>query len=118
MQASDGYDAGVQYTIRNIPKAVDKALKARARAERKSLNQLALEALAMRAGVASAIARPKRDLSFMHAGAADAQAVEEAHELFDRVPGDLDWFFGGKSIDEAAIKAMGDADVVPISRLR
>ena len=75
----------MQYTIRKVPKAVDKALKARAKAERKSLNQLALEALAMKAGVASEAATPKRDLSFVRMHPDDAKAIEEAHEQFDQV---------------------------------
>lgn len=35
----------VQYTIRGVPNSVDKALRARAKKENKSLNQVALEAL-------------------------------------------------------------------------
>lgn len=35
----------VQYTIRGVPAAVDRALRARARREQRSLNELALEAL-------------------------------------------------------------------------
>ena len=85
MQASDEYNAGMQYTIRKVPKAVDKALKARARAERKSLNQLALEALAMRAGMASAVERPKRDLSFVRLHPDDVKAIEEVHAYFDQI---------------------------------
>ena len=36
----------VQYTIRTIPSAIDRALRQRAKAESKSLNAVALEALA------------------------------------------------------------------------
>jgi plasmid stability protein len=35
----------VQYTIRGVPDFVDRALRARARKEKKSLNQVALEAI-------------------------------------------------------------------------
>lgn len=35
----------VQYTIRGVPESVDRAIRARAKKENKSLNQLALEAL-------------------------------------------------------------------------
>lgn len=52
----------MQYTIRNIPPAVDKALRKRARATGKSLNETAVEALAEGAGVAGA-PRKRRDLS-------------------------------------------------------
>jgi hypothetical protein len=44
----------MQYTVRRIPRAVDSALRRRARTERKSLNRVAVEALARGAGVADA----------------------------------------------------------------
>jgi plasmid stability protein len=40
----------MQYTIRNLPPELDKALKARAKSTGKSVNQVALEALAMSVG--------------------------------------------------------------------
>jgi hypothetical protein len=40
----------MQYTIRNIPPELDRAMKARARQLGKSVNQLALEALARSLG--------------------------------------------------------------------
>lgn len=40
-----------QYTIRYVPPSVDRALRERAKAEKKSLNQAALEALSRGAGV-------------------------------------------------------------------
>ena len=43
-----------QYTIRGIPERVDRALRLKASQERKSLNQVALEALAAGTGVAGA----------------------------------------------------------------
>jgi hypothetical protein len=52
----------MQYTIRNIPPAVDKALRKRARAAGKSLNEVAVEALRDGAGLA-ATPRPRRDVS-------------------------------------------------------
>lgn len=78
----------MQYTIRQVPTVVDRALRKRAKSEGKSLNQLALEALAMRAGVASAVAKPERDLSFMRGNADDVRAIEDAHAWFDRVDED------------------------------
>lgn len=39
-----------QYTVRQVPAAVDRLLRAKARQEHKSLNQLALEALSREAG--------------------------------------------------------------------
>ena len=52
----------MQYTIRGIPPAVDKALRRRARTAGKSLNEAAIEALAEGVGVAGA-PRKYRDLS-------------------------------------------------------
>ena len=43
----------MQYTLRNIPKKVDQALRRRAKQEGRSLNEVALEALALGAGVTS-----------------------------------------------------------------
>lgn len=51
----------MQYTLRKVPRAVDAKLRQRARAERKSLNAVALEALARGAGVGNATG-PQRDL--------------------------------------------------------
>jgi plasmid stability protein len=73
----------MQYTIRNVPKAVDNAFRAKAKAEGKSLNQLAIEALAQRAGVGSVVAVPKRDLSFMRTHPDDVRAIRLAHKLCD-----------------------------------
>jgi hypothetical protein len=41
-----GQTSSTQYTIRNIPPELDKAIKARAKRLGKSINQVALEALA------------------------------------------------------------------------
>ena len=41
----------MQYTIRNIPDALDVALRERARSEKKSLNQVAVETLARALGL-------------------------------------------------------------------
>lgn len=52
----------MQYTLRGIPKPVDLELRKRARRQRKSLNQVAIEALAEATGLA-AEAPVRRDLS-------------------------------------------------------
>ena len=52
----------MQYTIRNIPKKVDKALRHLARTQNKSLNQVAVETLARALGIADEPVR-YRDLS-------------------------------------------------------
>lgn len=52
----------MQYTIRNIPKPVDAALRQSAHRQGKSLNEVAVEALARGAGLTEIRAR-QRDLS-------------------------------------------------------
>lgn len=51
----------MQYTIRKIPQSLDAALRLRAREERKSLNEVAVEALARGAGLSGGRSR-QRDL--------------------------------------------------------
>lgn len=74
----------MQYTIRNIPKKLDQAIRAKAKAEGKSLNSLLVESLAAGLGV-PLNGRPKRDLSMFSTSEEDARAIEEAHAYFDRV---------------------------------
>ncbi len=52
----------MQYTVRGIPAALDKAMRQRARVRGKSLNEVAIEALAERVGLHEA-RRERRDLS-------------------------------------------------------
>jgi len=54
MHAVFAYNACMQYTVRRVPRAVDSALRRRARTERKSLNRVAVEALTRGAGVTDA----------------------------------------------------------------
>jgi len=51
----------MQYTIRNIPDTVDAALRRAAQMQRKSLNEVAVEALARGAGLTGELLR-QRDL--------------------------------------------------------
>jgi hypothetical protein len=51
----------MQYTIRNVPDTLDEALRKAARERRKSLNEMAIEALARGAGVSGESHR-QRDL--------------------------------------------------------
>jgi hypothetical protein len=51
----------MQYTLRNIPPALDRALRAIARREGKSLNEVAIRALARAVGLGDAVVR-QRDL--------------------------------------------------------
>ena len=52
----------MQYTIRNVPAFLDAALRRSAREQRKSLNEVAIEALARGAGLSERRCR-QRDLS-------------------------------------------------------
>src|SRR6185369_11229890 len=60
--ADHAYTAGMQYTLRNVPGAVDEALRRRAREQHKSLNEVAVEALAEGLGLGRQSPR-RRDLS-------------------------------------------------------
>lgn len=51
----------MQYTLRNVPKAVDRALRERARREHRSLNDVALQALERALGI-DAEETSRRDL--------------------------------------------------------
>ena len=52
--AGIAYSKCMQYTIRGIPPAVDSAIRERARAAGKSLNEAAVDALTEAAGIAGA----------------------------------------------------------------
>ena len=56
------YNGCMQYTLRNVPDHVDAALRRKAREQDKSLNDVAIEALAQGAGVNEQRIR-RRDLS-------------------------------------------------------
>lgn len=74
-----------QYTIRSVPAAVDMILREKARRQRKSLNQVALEALSGGAGVQELY----RDLDgFFGSWVADA-AVDKALEDQRRIDAGL-----------------------------
>lgn len=81
------YNKCMQYTIRNIPDYLDAALRDCARREGKSLNEVAVAALARGAGLAES-KRVKRDLSDIvgtwqedpafDAAISDQQQIDEA----------------------------------------
>lgn len=60
--ACNAYNGSMQYTLRNVPDPVDAALRRSARERGKSLNDVAVEALARGAGVTGERGR-QRDLS-------------------------------------------------------
>ncbi len=76
MDACSAYRERMQYTIRGVPAVVDDALRMRARETGKSLNEVAIDALAEGTGVTRA-PRRRRDLGDV-AGAWDPDAAVEA----------------------------------------
>jgi hypothetical protein len=67
----------VQYTIRNVPKAVDRALRRHADRTAKSLNEVAIEALARGAGV-DREAPEHHDIDFLFGSWVEDTAVDQA----------------------------------------
>ncbi len=78
----------MQYTIRGIPAVVDDALRARARAAGKSLNEVVVDALAAGAGVTAA-PRKRRDLGDVAGTWETDEAVESALAAQDEPDEDL-----------------------------
>jgi antitoxin FitA-like protein len=78
----------MQYTIRGIPASVDHALRARARAAGKSLNEAAVDALAEGSGAAG-VRRKRRDLGDIAGTWRTEKAVDSALADQDRVDEDL-----------------------------
>ena len=78
----------MQYTIHGIPPAVDSAIRERARAAGKSLNEAAVDALAEGAGVAGA-PRKRRDLGDVAGTGKADKALDAALASQDRVDEDL-----------------------------
>jgi len=78
----------MQYTLRGIPPALDEAIRRRARAEGKSLNETAVEALADGAGLGDEEV-VRRDLSDVAGTWKREAAVEAALRAQDRVDEDL-----------------------------
>jgi hypothetical protein len=78
----------MQYTIRGIPANVDQALRDRARATGKSLNQAAVDALAAGSGTTGTM-RKRRDLSDIAGTWKSDEATESALAEQDRVDKDL-----------------------------
>jgi plasmid stability protein len=73
-----------QYTIRNIPAELDAALRHRARAEGRSLNDVAVDALLRGAGLTKNAPRA-RDLSDVAGTWEPDPGFDEAVEEMDRV---------------------------------
>lgn len=82
--ACTAYNECMQYTIRGIPASVDAALRARAKATGKSLNEAAVEALTEGAGVTDS-ARKRRDLADVAGSWKPEKAVDDALAAQDQV---------------------------------
>lgn len=81
-RACTAYTDCMQYTIRRIPRTVDDAIRERARATGKSLNEAVVDVLADGAGVRG-VPRKRRDLS-------DIAGTWKADKAFDAVLADQD----------------------------
>jgi hypothetical protein len=86
VQAPNAYRAGmkrrqrteaIQYTLRNVPPVLDRALRRRAKRLSKSLNEVALEALARGAGVEHEV-REQHDLDFLFGSWVEDPEVDQA----------------------------------------
>jgi len=62
MRACNAYTSCMQYTIRNVPDYLDAALRVKAREQGKSLNEVAVEALARGSGLGDSRVH-QRDMS-------------------------------------------------------
>lgn len=78
----------MQYTIRDVPPHVDRAIRERARAQDKSLNEVAIEALTEGTGL-TGVPRKRRDLTDVAGTWPDDVAVERALADQDVVDEDL-----------------------------
>lgn len=78
----------MQYTVRKIPAALDKVIRGKARAEGKSMNEVALQALVQGLGL-SGESVFRRDLGDIAGTWTKDKAVEEALAAQDRVDPDL-----------------------------
>jgi plasmid stability protein len=78
----------MQYTIRNVPDLLDEALRRKAREQGKSLNEVAIEALTLGAGLSESQCR-HRDLSDIARTWRKDPAVERALAAQDTIDEDL-----------------------------
>jgi hypothetical protein len=74
----------VQYTLRQIPRALDEALRRKSRQDRKSLNQTAIEVLQIGLTLSGNSMR-HRDLDFMAGSWVEDSSFEEAIQSQDNV---------------------------------
>jgi hypothetical protein len=77
----------MQYTIRGVPPAVDAVLRKRARVTGKSLNQVAIEALAE--GVGISLPRKRRNVDDIAGTWIEDKAFDEAIAAQDQIDWDI-----------------------------
>jgi plasmid stability protein len=78
----------MQYTIRGVPDTLDAALRERARAAGKSLNEVTIETLAEGVGVTGTL-RKRRNASHIAGTWKEDKAFDEAIADQDRIDEDL-----------------------------
>jgi plasmid stability protein len=78
----------MQYTLRNIPEFLDHALRQRATEENKSLNQVAIEALAEAVGLGARTVR-YRDLADLAGTWVEDPEFDRAIEDQDRIDDEI-----------------------------
>lgn len=79
----------MQYTIRNMPAGLDRAIRNRAQAENKSLNEVTVDALMRAFGLAGASPPPQRDLTEIAGSWQDDPLLTAALEEQRRVDPEL-----------------------------
>ena len=75
----------LQYTVRNIPEHVDRALRRKARQDRKSLNEVLRDALIREAGAVEPSGRSYTDLDALAGTWVDDPGFDEALGAQDQV---------------------------------
>jgi predicted alpha-1,6-mannanase (GH76 family) len=75
----------VQYTVRDVPAYVDKALRRKAQQARKSLNAVVRDALVREVGGVDTPARIYTDLDALAGAWVDVPGFDEAREAQDQV---------------------------------
>lgn len=79
----------LQYTVRAVPEHVDKALRRKAAAENKSLNEILREALIKEAGIAEPSGRFYTDLDPLAGTWLDDPGFDEAIRVQDQIDASL-----------------------------
>jgi hypothetical protein len=78
----------IQYTLRNVPPVLDRALRRTAKQLSKSLNEVALEALTRGAGVSQEVSE-RHDLDFLFGSWVEDPEVDQALADQRKIDADL-----------------------------